>query len=288
MKSFVESEKGTVAVVTALAVTALMMFVGMALDYSRILTARAAGQHDLDAATLAALSGNTDAEATQIANQYLSANKYSWGNVAVARSLVSGSYHVQAAGTVEIPTPFLAFAGFRTMKAVINSESAMQQTPTSAVLASTSSFGWSTKKMNIHTVSDGVDKIVFGAAYTPTDLNGAGGRGTGTTILTPADGAASFGAYSSMYMELIVQDYGGAVTTFRSDDPSTASQLYVSGQRLPTGQTYTIDQMLPCGKPVSIAWEDSLRPEEWGTQDMLLTAAPTCGATQAGARRLVR
>lgn len=115
---FRSDESGSIAILTALMIAVLLMAVGFAIDYTRIVSDRQHAQQALDASLLAGAvsyqGGSTKEEAKRAAENYLNANgnaslkydvAYNFGDASITGKLKSAT-----------PTPIMSFFGYRDMK----------------------------------------------------------------------------------------------------------------------------------------------------------------------------
>ncbi|MEQ1670687.1 MAG: TadE/TadG family type IV pilus assembly protein [Hyphomicrobium sp.] len=120
---FISSESGAVAIPFGLMAVTLFMFIGAGLDVNRWSTARSKTISALDAAVLAGgralqTNGGDQADAVQVATTYY--NEAVKSRLATTEDTVSfkiddtGS-SVVASGSASIPTPFLSFAGIKSL-----------------------------------------------------------------------------------------------------------------------------------------------------------------------------
>lgn len=287
MKTFFSDDRGAISVIAALALAVVLVFVGMAVDYSRVINVRSTAQQEIDAAALAAVAGQDDEAARELVSAYLSNSKRNWQEFQVTRTPNGSAIELRITGKLEITTPFLAFAGVPKMQPVLSSSAESGQVPVRITMTPNMAYGYSAKIVQLHKVSDAGDEVVFTASYTPTDLSGANSRGTGNVVMSPANGTVDLGNYTDLYMEMQVTDYqSGAVTIFRTNDPATARQLYVNGKAL--SQPLPVTRLVSCTSELDFAWEDSLRSDELKQQDWFWKVAAACGASSAGPRRLTR
>ena len=124
-KSFGRNEEGAVAVIFGLVVTALVMFVGMALDVGRAVHTNSQLSSAMDAAALAAakgmrLEGLTDAQATTLAVTVFNENmNHSSGRWAVINSidvqLNRGNSSALVTVDASVPMAFAGVMGYRTV-----------------------------------------------------------------------------------------------------------------------------------------------------------------------------
>lgn len=151
-----------------------------------------------------------------------------------------------------------------------------------------------------------------------------GGAGKGDLTMTPASGSIDLGVYEKLYLSMLARTHGcpsGKVResatsgwfgnplvcitpspsnpgyippndvvpwteqTYRTDDPATASYLYVGGVQLPNGSVPAITSVLPCDGTSSHAWEDG---GNFAQQDFYFDVKTTCAPDASKPIRLTK
>lgn len=124
--SFADDQRGAVAILFAMSLMALLLTIGVAVDLGRSQSVQAAIQNDLDAALLGAASQSMEpdevkAAAKRFFNDNWRAKHGVDGEVLIDVSM-SAERIVQGNISVDVPTSFMALAGFKNVKVRASSE----------------------------------------------------------------------------------------------------------------------------------------------------------------------
>jgi Flp pilus assembly protein TadG len=183
-------ESGAVIIMFAVALLPVLLTIGGAVDYMRVGRAKSQLQQALDAATLAAATGNTGASAlmrtNDTAGSLLSNVTVSWTN--------NPDGSVTGTATAQVPTTFLKLATLSSISvgATATASIGSPQTASTVSFSLTGAYGWYWKQVDIyiHNVGTTGDTKLASYVYQPTNLNGQSGRGTGTTTAQFFSGSA--------------------------------------------------------------------------------------------------
>lgn len=129
---FATCERGSVAIVFTFAIFAMMLAVGSAIDYGRAFSSRVQMQTAIDAAVLAAARKHilNDGDVNASIQDYFEVNKPQQHDVRIT-SVVgrrSGQGVFEGIVTAELPTTFMALAGFERLKIEVGAEVAQANT----------------------------------------------------------------------------------------------------------------------------------------------------------------
>ncbi|MBV1693856.1 MAG: pilus assembly protein [Hyphomicrobiales bacterium] len=129
-ETFRSDERGTIAIMFALSLTSVMMLIGCAVDYARILHARSKMIAAADVASLAAArslreTSATAAEIATLARKYFDENMTGSGNYATLTSFTATPNGGRTAVTIDIkadmPTSFMRIGGITSVNLPITS-----------------------------------------------------------------------------------------------------------------------------------------------------------------------
>ena len=125
LADFSAREDGAIAALFGLSACALLLTMGVAVDYSRTFSVQSALQNDLDAAMLGgAAQADELSQIEDIAQQYFTANwtaKYKTSTVLVSVTN-SGEKRIRGTATTTLPTTLMKLGGFDELNITVASE----------------------------------------------------------------------------------------------------------------------------------------------------------------------
>lgn len=149
------------------------------------------------------------------------------------------------------------------------------------------SYGWYNKDVKFYAQrSNGTTVLLATLAYVLTDHTGAGWRGTGTTTITPSP-TVDLGDYVRLWVEMTVHDTQVGDRLYSSENPGEAFRYFIDGVQQPNGRAISIATLLPCGRTVSYAVEDS-NGDGFALQDMFFDVGSICDVVDPTRTRLKR
>ncbi len=285
---FKKDSRGSIAIISAIFGMVVCAAAGCAIDYGRQYNLKLAAQDDLDAAVLAAVQSKGSVEKS-LASWLKQAGNGAYKIEALKSSASSTSVALNAEISAEIPASFMGMFGVKTLGVHVASAVSAPRAVTEMEVKIDEAYGYSNKAVKAKVERpDGTVETLVTVNYTFTDPKGAGGRGTGTTAVSPA-GKISTGEFKRLWFEMIVTEHDTKQNvTYSTEDPKTSNHLYVDGKMLPLGATVGFNELIPCGsKPLVHQWEDSWNPDEWGIQDITLTVKGKCDDVKKDLVRLL-
>ncbi len=245
-------DDGVVAVLFALALLPIMLFVGAGVDFLRVDRAQSELQQALDTATLAATTNQSNAATINITNQ----PNTSLLQNATASWTKNADGSITGTADAQVPTTFLQLAHLNSI-AIHASATATNQTartPSTVIFTLTGAYGWYWKEIDlyVHTVGASSDTLLASYFYQPVDLSAQGGRGTGTTtaqflsggamVSGPVNTSVSPGTnYDNAYLTMTVYTDGcgpGMAPTTSQSGSTTNYKCVTSGTKT-SRTTYT-------------------------------------------------
>ncbi|WP_162009731.1 TadE/TadG family type IV pilus assembly protein [Methylocystis heyeri] len=232
----------------ALALLPVLLTIGGAVDYMRVGRAKSQLQQALDAATLAAATGNTGASAlmrtNDTAGSLLSNVSVSWTN--------NSDGSVTGTATALVPTSFMKLAQINSISvgATATASIGSPQTASNVSFSLTAAYGWYWKQVDIyiHNVGTTGDTKLASYIYQPVNQSALSGRGTGSTTAQFLSGGAMVAgainsavtmgsAYDKAYLTMTVYSDGCGPGMVNSSSNSIVSCVS-SGTKI-NGTTYT-------------------------------------------------
>ncbi len=245
-------DDGVVAVLFALALLPIMLFVGAGVDFMRVDRARSELQQALDTATLAATANQSTAATINITNQV---------NASLLQN-ATASWEKNADGSItgtadaQVPTTFLQLAHLDSIaiRATATATNQTARTPSTVIFTLTGAYGWYWKEVDlyVHTVGASSDTLLASYVYQPVDLGAQSGRGTGTTtaqflsggdmVSGPVNTSISLGSnYDNAYLTMTVytDGCGPGMAPTTSQSSSTRNYACVESGKKVSRKTYT-------------------------------------------------
>lgn len=291
MSNRLRNESGSIAIVVAICLSFIMGAVGLALDFGRAHSARTHAQNSLDAAVLAAVTEETEAEGRNALDKFLASQGLDAAKASFARDVQSSQ--IIASGTYEtrIATTFAAIMGISELPVQVSAAAAVAtpQSVSKLELDLKAAYGWFDKRVTFYVQRpDGRIEAIATIDYKATDGKAEGWRGTGIMTVRPSSDV-TVGPFEKLWVEMMVDDTAAhKIVKYSSDDPKTADRLYLDGIRMESGKSVEIGKLLPCDKSVEYAWEDSSGAVALKYQDLFFKVRATCDTTLRGQVRLIR
>lgn len=255
--AMLREDDGVVAVLFALVLLPIMLFVGAGVDFLRVDRAQSELQQALDTATLAATTNQSNAATINITNQ----PNTSLLQNATASWTKNADGSITGTANAQVPTTFLQLAHLNsiTVRASATATNQTARTPSTVIFTLTGAYGWYWKEIDlyVHTVGASKDTLLASYFYQPVDLSAQGGRGTGTTtaqflsggamVSGPVNTSVSPGSnYDNAYLTMTVYTDGcgpGMAPTTSQSGSTTTYSCVASGTKVQTSRysstTYT-------------------------------------------------
>jgi Flp pilus assembly protein TadG len=301
---FLKDRSGATAVTFGLLLVPLLGMTGLAVDYSLASNERSKLQNAADSAALAGASifiGTNSAQAEARARAYLKANLGEQAANAVTINFKADKQLVTVSLNGQSGTTFMRVLNKNSVPIGVTATALAPLKPTTATIKVDAVYGYWFKRVTIVAVKNGVETVVGTVVYQPTDHNGEGGRGIGTTVPAPDQmQTITLGDYTSVYLKMEVNTSGCDIgyknkdtsarmvvcekdknktsydSTLRTDDSQTVNHLFVDGKQLPLGSTPPLTDIFSCdGGTHKHAWEDG---GGWPNQDFFYTVTSACKA----------
>lgn len=273
-----DDRSGSIAVFFGIALLVVCGTSGMAIDLGLAHQRKSSAQAKIDAAVLAAIRTDGEAAARTAFASFLEAggldptkSDFSWAQV-------GGQFRANASYSGQSPTSLMKLMGSDAIPFSVAAEATTPVKISSFSIEIEEAFGWSDKNIAFWVErTDGSQEVVARLTYTMTSTTGAGGRGTGTTVVTPSN-TVIVENLSSMWIEMQVTKYDGSTYSYVTKDASVSSRIFIDGRQLQPGES-SVASLLPCEKSSRYAVEDTNNPEgamQWDEQDLFFTVETTC------------
>ncbi|MCO5086040.1 MAG: Tad domain-containing protein [Methylobacteriaceae bacterium] len=216
LSAFSRDAEGSVAVLFALIVLPVMLFVGAALDLSRTGPATVNLQTALDSAVLAGVK--RPGEQVAVAQRQFAAATGDKPYQSVSATFtLNPDNTLTGVANATIKTAIMSLARVNSFSLAARSKAKPPQTPSVVAFQLTAGYGWYWKRVElfIHKPGDASDTVMASYTYQPTDMTGQAGRGTGTVsalfnlkgvmtahaVMTPVNIGS---AYDNIYLKMTV------------------------------------------------------------------------------------
>ncbi|MFT4097502.1 MAG: pilus assembly protein [Rhodoblastus sp.] len=250
-REFANDRRGSLSIAFAMTGLVATMLVGASIDYSRSIGMQQKLQSAVDTAMLAAVQASA-ANRNSVATQALNASLANSGISATwtTSPRLNGDGTMSGAVRGSLPTVFMSIAQVNSMTASASStvEIPVPQTASNVTFSLTGAYGWWWKQVDlyIHTVGAASDTLLASYVYQPSNLSGAGGRGTGTTtalflsngsmVSGNVDTPVAMGSgYDNAYLKMTVYTDGcgpGMAGYTTTSNGSTQQNCVVSGTKV--------------------------------------------------------
>lgn len=267
----------------------LVGMVGLAMDYSRALSAHNHAQQVLDSATLVAIKEADPSKQRDVFDAYLKSQALDPQYAAFTggkngNQLTATSHYLD-----HMRGTFSRLFGQESWPIIADSEAAAEASVSEFEIDLKDAYGWFSKDVEFYVLRpDGSTEIIATISYVMTDHTGAGWRGTGTTTVSPSR-VIKPGVFQKLWARMVAKDLVKHNTfIFSSDDPKTSNHLYIDGVQMTEGKTVDIGKLLPCGQKVEYSWEDSVDTAAWVTQDIFFEVKTNCEQPNSTTARLTR
>ncbi|MFO1170189.1 MAG: Tad domain-containing protein [Hyphomicrobiaceae bacterium] len=276
--AFQVQETGTIAVTFAVLIVCICGFAGLALDSINAYSSRSTAQHSLDAATLAAVIAGTEDEARTAFDAHLVAEGLDPTKAKFIREQIGTRFRARGAYADVTPSVLGQFLGESQIAYSVRSVALTPATLTSFSLEIDRAYGHSDKDIlfwDEH--DDGTTEVVATVSYRLTDKTGEGGRGTGTTAISPGS-TVEVANLKHMWIEMKVTTSTGMHFSFNTNDNSTANHVFIDSRQLSPGET-SVTSLMPCDQTAAYALEDTNKPlgaMQWNQQDLFFNVSTTC------------
>ena len=282
---WVQSEKGSIAVVWALSLSVCLALIGSAIDYKLYVRSKAEMQTSLDAAVLAAAVSNDGSDLAALVSAMYASNAKIGATANVTPSTSDSGRTISATASGKLKTIFMAMFGYKNLDLQVASAATAPITIKSVKFEATGAGGWWEKTVRLMVTRPGSTKPeeVVNVHYQPRGLSGFGAM-----TVTPA-GTVDVGAFTSAYLEFSIgpvaphfkQHCGpDCPTLLRSDDPATSDRFTIDGVPVPRGKVVDIFEWAKCGQVSKQDWEDG----GGATPDIHYTIETVCGVSPGTAR----
>lgn len=319
IRNFLKDRSGATAVTFALLLVPMVGMTGLAVDYTRASSDRSRLQGIADSAALAGASvftGENKAAAEASARAYLHANLGAEMDK-LQVGFDTSNQRVIVSLTGETNTLFMKVLAKEKVAIGVLAEALAPLKPSSAEIQIGAAYGHWAKKVSVIVIRPGTTKeVVLGTViYEASDLSAENGRGTGKTIIDPADGKIMLGEYKEFFLRMEVKqkpcnigrydsntssryvtcspttssEYKNYDLKFTTNDPAQSKYLFVGDtadtlKQLEDGAT--LEELLDCDQQWHFhGWEDG---GGWDKQDFFYKIKAACKAVDGEYVRLTR
>lgn len=283
LKRFGRDERGATAIVFSVMLVPLMLFVGLGVDVARMEKRRHDNQIFLDNALISALARDGKDVSAESVQTFYRANG---GSGSIEHFAVDASATMVSATADATSNISLLFGGFANKKdstITVASEAKSPLKLNEMRIIPIEATGWYIKTLKLYVTRDGDPApILLGTIeYRPSSPTSE----TGTMTSDFGDDYVSIENADKVWFEMSIDPSSEGLNgpdqqlNLRTDDPDTASNLFVDGQQMPQGRTINLADITPCGLESHHAWEDG---GDFATQDFFYTVTGKCNAGGSG------
>lgn len=280
---FARDERGATAIVFSLAIIPLMLFVGLGIDVARLEKRRHDNQIFLDAALISALARDGRDVSAGTVQTFYNANG-GFGDIG-RFNVESNSGTISASVAVSSAMPML-FGGFASLTDSVITVAAEAKSPlrlTDLRIIPERASGWFIKTLKLYVTREGdPTPILLGTIkYAPSTPRSV----TGTMTSDFGDDYVSIEDAESIWFEMIIDPSSEGIEDpnlkldLRTNDPETASNLFVDGQQMSKGRIVNLAEIASCGEQSHHAWEDG---GNFAVQDFFYTVTGRCNTGGSG------
>lgn len=283
LKRFGRDDRGATAIAFSVMLVPLMLFVGLGVDVARMEKRRHDNQIFLDNALISALARDGKDVSAATVQTFYQANG---GSGSIERFAVDTGTKTVSASADVTSNMTLLFGGFGNKKdsaITVASEARSPLKLNEMRITPIEASGWYIKTLKLYVTRDGDPApILLGTIqYRPSSPQSE----TGTMTSDFGEDYVSIENADKVWFEMTIDpssegiENTGQQLNLRTDDPDTASNLFVDGQQMPQGQTINLADITPCGQESHHAWEDG---GDFGTQDFFYTVTGKCNTGGSG------